>query len=325
MEPASAATWNRLTWVVERDRVELLEAILGELGALAVSSADAGNGAWIETLPGEPAPWSRVQVQGLFPDTVDVAAVHDTAARVLGATVAHATAHGAIPGTGRGARLEAPEVETLADRDWVRESQRYARPRRFGARLWVCPTGSTLPDVSQDALVLRIDPGLGFGSGSHESTALCLEWLEARAASGSFVVDYGCGSGILGIAALLLGAASVRACDVDPHALDATRDNAVRNAVGSRLWVGSPNEMSGLSAEIIVANIMAATLCELAPTFAQLQGPGGELILSGILAEQIHDVEAAHAPWYDTELWRQRGDWVLVHARRRADSPPGAL
>jgi ribosomal protein L11 methyltransferase len=290
--------------VASPDQVELLEALAGELGALSVSIEDAAQeaarNAWLETTPGAPPPWTQLRVHALFAADVDPADLERTIARFLGPSVSC---------TG--------SVDHIRDRDWVREWMRQARPLRFGKRLWVCPTSAPLPAGSENGVLLRLDPGLGFGTGTHESTALCLEWLESQRLAGTNAIDYGCGSGILGIAALLLGAERVRACDVDLRALDATRENAQRNHVTSRLWVGPPDQMSGDPAHVIVANILSSTLCELAAKFERHQRPHGDLVLSGILSHQAAAVEEAFSLWYSTAIWKRRGDWVLLHGRHR--------
>lgn len=300
--------WTRVTWLAQREQGELLEAIAVQRGALSVSIDDAAEvgaenaagGEWLETTPGAEPPWEQVRIRALFPDDVDLADLERTMARLLGASVSSPVC-----------------VEHIPDRDWVREWMRHARALRFGKRLWVCPTSAKLPETDDGAVLLRLDPGAGFGTGTHESTALCLEWLESQPLRGRCAIDYGCGSGILAIAALLLGAEHVRACDVDSQALDATRHNAQRNDVAARLWVGSPNQLSSDPVHLIVANIVSHTLCELAPELERRQRAHGELVLSGILWHQAEAVEAAFAPWYDTTVWKRRGDWVLVHGRCR--------
>jgi ribosomal protein L11 methyltransferase len=188
---------------------------------------------------------------------------------------------------------------------------------RFGRRLWVCPGGQPAGDA--DAVCIELDPGLAFGTGTHATTALCLEWLDARDLRGCAVVDYGCGSGILAIAALKLGAASVRAVDIDPQALIATRDNALRNGVHARLTVTSEPGLARDSADILVANILAGPLTGLAPEFGAVVRAGGELALSGVLLPQVDAVTAAYRPWFDIAPTATRQGWGLIGGRRRAD------
>ena len=188
---------------------------------------------------------------------------------------------------------------------------------RFGRRLWVCPGG--LPAGDPDGIRIELDPGLAFGTGTHPTTALCLEWLESAALDGRSVVDYGCGSGILAIAAAILGAAEVRAVDIDPQALIATDANAERNGVRSRLQITLDHDLPRSGTDVLVANILAGPLVELAPAFAAAVRPGGRIALSGILAGQSNTVTAAYRPWFDIALTATREGWTLLAGQRRAD------
>ena len=188
------------------------------------------------------------------------------------------------------------------------------RPTRFGQRLWVCPVGQSSPDPN--AVVVDLDPGLAFGTGHHPTTALCLEWLDGADLAGRTLLDYGCGSGILAIAALKLGAARALAVDHDPQALEATRDNARANGVAERIWAGSPAELDGIAgarhADLVVANILAGPLVELAPSLLACLRPGGALALSGVLADQVDSVQAAYAGSVHLGPTRLRDDWALI-------------
>jgi len=185
----------------------------------------------------------------------------------------------------------------------------------FGRRLWVCPVGE---DPAQtDAVVVHLDPGLAFGTGTHATTALCLEWLDAHPPAGLSVIDYGCGSGILAIAAHKLGADSVVAVDIDPQALQATRDNALRNHVHERLTVMFPQELDTGPVDVVIANILANPLIEHAAALAGRVKQGGYIVLTGILAEQAGEVMAAYRPWFDFGLPVQREEWTLLAGIRR--------
>lgn len=187
---------------------------------------------------------------------------------------------------------------------------------RFGSRLWVCPTGFTVEDT--DAVVMSLDPGLAFGTGTHPTTALCLEWLDAADLHGASVLDYGCGSGILGIAAALLGAAGVHAVDIDPQALAATVENARKNRVGDRIEVASPGELADFDSDIALANILANPLMELADTLRSRVRPGGRIVLSGILAEQADAVASVYArKGFEMEPAVFREGWVRLAGVRR--------
>ena len=274
------------------------EDALFELGAVAVTLGDAADDPVLEPAPGETPLWPTVVVKAIFAATTDPRAIAAALAVALpGAPPAH--------------------FEVLPDKAWEREWLRDFRPMRFGRRLWVCPGG--LPVDDPDAVRIELDPGLAFGTGTHPTTALCLEWLASQPLAGRQVVDYGCGSGILGIAAARLEAAAVRAIDIDPQALTATRDNAGRNGVDRRLTVTGDPELATGGTDVLVANILAGPLVELAPRFAAAVRPGGRLALSGLLVEQAATVTAAYRPWFDIDTTATRDGWALLAGLRRAD------
>ena len=275
-----------------------LEDRVFRLGALSVTLEDAGDSPVLEPAPGATPLWPQVRLKALFPGDAD----RDQLAAELRRDLAPAVTW---------------QFEDLADRAWEREWLKDFRPMRFGRRLWVCPGG--LPAGDPAAVRIELDPGLAFGTGTHPTTALCLEWLDAQDLAGRRVVDYGCGSGILAVAALKLGAAAARAVDIDPQALLATRENAARNDVAAGLTVTSDPQLADRSADVLVANILAGPLVELAPAFAAAVRPGGTLALSGILAGQAGTVTAAHRPCFDIGLSTTREGWVLLSGRRRAD------
>jgi len=206
-------------------------------------------------------------------------------------------------------------VARLEDRVWEREWLREFRPMRFGRRLWVGPGGQ--PVGAPDAVTVRLDPGLAFGTGSHATTALCLQWLDACRIADRTVVDYGCGSGILAIAAALLGAARVIAVDHDPQALAATVDNAQRNDVTDIIEVFSPDDLPEFQADVVLANILAEPLIELAASITGRTRPGGTVVLSGILESQAPAVEDAYLPYCRPESRRSQDGWVCLTTRRR--------
>jgi len=274
------------------------EDALFELGARSITLEDAADDPVLEPAPGETPLWPTRVVKALF----DASASRDDLAQAL----AHA-----LPDA------PTPRFEAIADKAWEREWLKDFKPMLFGRRLWVCPGG--LPAGDPDAIRIELDPGLAFGTGTHPTTALCLEWLDGRDLSGRTVVDYGCGSGILAIAALKLGARAVRAIDIDPQALIATRDNARRNQLDHGLSVSADPELDRRSADVLVANILAGPLVELAPRFANAVRAGGELALSGVLFEQEETVTAAYQPWFDIAPSATREGWALISGRRRAD------
>jgi ribosomal protein L11 methyltransferase len=228
------------------------------------------------------------------------------------------------------AGLDPPLIETLDDRAWEREWLRDFKPMRFGRRLWICPAGQvpTLGPGDDPSEVVRIDldPGLAFGTGTHPTTRLCLEWLDANlpGREPGTVLDYGCGSGVLAIAALMLGATQAAGVDIDPQALLASAQNAERNHVRLDLQLASdpdtdPQRNPSLRpADLVLANILAGPLVELAPRLAELVRPGGRIVLAGLLAEQAGSVTAAYRPWFDIALSATRDGWTLISGRRHA-------
>jgi ribosomal protein L11 methyltransferase len=274
------------------------EEVLAGLGAVSVTLEDAADDPVLEPGPGETPLWGQVRLRALFDGESDLAAIMAALAELLP--------------DGR-----SPSAETIEDRAWEREWLRDFRPMRFGQRLWVCPGGQPADDPG--AVRIELDPGLAFGTGTHPTTALCLAWLDAHDLAGREVVDYGCGSGILAIAARRLGAASVRAVDIDAQALLATRENAERNGIRAGLVVTDETDLAPGSSDIILANILARPLIELAPRFAAALRSGGEIALSGVLLDQVDSVTAAYRPWFHIALTAARDGWALVEGRRRAD------
>lgn len=207
--------------------------------------------------------------------------------------------------------LQDLRFEVVEERDWVREFRENLTPLRFGSRLWLCPPGMACPDPAGVALTL--EPGLAFGSGSHPTTALCLAWLEGLPLTGRAVLDWGCGSGVLALATLALGAGSATALDIDPQALEATADNAARNRLTARLRIAPPAELGADERfDIVVANILAGSLIDLAPTLATHCTAGARVALSGILATQAAMVREACAPWLTLSLAGEADGWVLL-------------
>jgi ribosomal protein L11 methyltransferase len=255
---------------------DAVEAALFEIGANSITFVDRGDEPVLEPGPGEIRLWSDTLVRALFQESpgADAGAVRQIE-QLAAALGSHITA------TAR--------VRAVAERDWERVWLSDWKPMRFGRRLWVCPTAAAAPD-DPNAVVVRLDPGLAFGTGTHPTTALCLQILDALPLSGRLVIDYGCGSGILGIAALKMGAAHVIAVDLDPQALLATRENALRNRVSSAL----------------------------APILTAACDAGGDLLLSGLLKTQAYAVKAAYATGFDMVQVVGRDDWCCIHARRTA-------
>jgi len=297
--------------------VEEVEAALLSIGAASITFLDRGDEPVLEPKPGEFRLWSDTLVRALFQETAgegpaDAARNVGRLAAVLGSDFA----------------LNA-RIVAVKNQDWERVWLTGWKSMRFGRRLWVCPSAAAPPD-DPDAVVVRLDPGLAFGTGTHPTTALCLQILDSLPVAGRTVIDYGCGSGILGIAALKLGAAHVTAVDLDPQALLATRDNAQRNAVSANIDVrgvdargaqdgGLPSVIADLRpAYCVMANILAGPLIELAPILTAACAPAGRLLLSGLLKTQAYAVKAAYSRGFDMVQVIERDDWCCIFARRGA-------
>ncbi len=296
--------WLSATLIVERALAEGLSDALMEAGALSVevSDADAGT-AWERPIFDEPggAPalsWLRARVTALFSMTLDVPQAIAAAFSEVGAAT--------LPGY---------EVERVEDQDWVRRTQAQFTPHQVTARLWVVPSWHAPPDPG--AINVILDPGLAFGTGTHPTTRLCLRWLDAQVRGGESVIDFGCGSGILAIVALKLGAREAAGVDIDPQAVLAARANALQNQVAAS-FTGTAERMRS-AAGIVVANILAQPLIVLAPLLAELTAEGGRLALSGILTGQAEDVMEAYRAWYDFEPVQSADGWVLLSGIRQAE------
>lgn len=283
-------------------------------GASSITLEDEGDDPVLEPLPGTTPLWPRVRVKALF----DGATIRDEVLITLAAELGDELAQ----------PLSRTQFETLEDRAWEREWLKDFKPMRFGQRLWICPGGQQ-PDASQlttsqAPVLIELDPGLAFGTGTHPTTALCLEWLDSAQVAGTRVIDFGCGSGILAIAAAMLGATEVLAIDIDPQALLATHDNAERNGVAPLITARlvDADEGHGAPADILLANILAGPLASLAPTFAARVRTGGRLVLSGILQNQAEAVATTYAPWFDIAPVVVRDDWVRLDGVRRPTPPP---
>jgi ribosomal protein L11 methyltransferase len=265
-------------------------------GALSVTLTDAVDDAILEPAPGELRLWPQTVLQAVF----DANAADATTIVVLAEAL--------------GVPANAIRAERLADRVWEREWLKDFHSMRFGRRLWIVPSHET-PPADPDAVTVRLDPGLAFGTGTHPSTALCLEWLDANLAGGATVIDYGCGSGVLAVAAVRLGAVRAHVFDIDPQALIATADNAAANEVSDRITLhhGAGSLPSG--ADVLLANILAGTLMELAPDLTGLVRPGGHLVLAGILDGQAAEVRTAFAPYATLAACGQRDGWTALAGR----------
>lgn len=285
--------WLQVELTVPGTAVSAVDQALQSLGALSVSLGDPGGEPVLEPAPGVTPLWDTVIVTALLPADVAAARVRESLGRVIAQPLPHLT------------------FTPVEERDWVREFRENLQPLRFGSRLWICPTGVPCPDPQGVAVTL--DPGLAFGSGSHPTTGMCLKWLAALDLGGRSVLDWGCGSGILSIAALALGAKSATALDIDPQALLATAENAERNGHSAGLRIADPADFPADERhDVVVANILAGSLIELAPALRGHCEAGARVALSGILATQAADVREACAPWLDLRLADELNGWVLL-------------
>ena len=299
MSDDATAPWLQLTLEAHEHAIEQLEDALLQAGALAVTLEDAGDQPVLEPAPGATPLWSQTRVTGLFDAQSDIEVIKGQVRRFL-----------------RAPDLLECRLTPLEERDWVRAWMDHFHPMRFGRRLWVCPTAMTPPEP--EAVNIRLDPGLAFGTGTHPTTALCLEWLDRARLDGCVVLDYGCGSGILAIAAARLGARQVWAVDIDPQALLASDDNASENQVETQIELASPAELPGqLQVDLLLANILAGVLVRLAPEFGQRVKPGGRLVLSGILEAHADAVQAAFVRDFAFDPIQAREGWVLLAGARR--------
>lgn len=298
-------SWTEIVIEVARHHAEKLSDALMDAGALSVSVEDADEGTDSEQpLFGEPgmepeqAAWEHSRVVALTSSDADHAAILATALQASGLD-AHASE---IQYT----------LRTVAEQDWVRLTQSQFDPIHIGKNIWVVPSWHDKPDP--DALVLELDPGLAFGTGSHPTTRLCMEWLEAHAPQGQSVLDYGCGSGILALVAKKLDAAHVVGVDIDPQAIESARYNSGRNHCEIDYYLPEQFAASSHNAsfDTVVANILAGPLKLMAPMLAGRIAPGGALVLSGILARQADEIAAAYAPFINLKIWAERDGWVAM-------------
>ncbi len=295
------AAWQELHFTARKDQVQVLEEWLFERGALSVTLEDDADQPLLEPGPGETPLWDVVRVTALYVGDQDITPIL-----------------GEIPPNLITSASRAPVP--VADREWARVWENEFHPLQMGERLWICPSWTPPPDP--DAINILLDPGLAFGTGTHPTTAMCLRSMDADLGSGARVVDYGCGSGILGIAAVRLGATAALGVDNDPQAITASLNNAARNHVPREAFsVVLPEDELVSSwrgaATWVVANILAGPLVVLAPVLTSLMTPGGRLLLAGLLADQAEEVIKAYAPTIDLVIADQQEGWVLLSGNKR--------
>ncbi len=291
--------WIQIKLNATNDNAEAIgDMLMEETGAVSVTFLDAKDTPVFEPLPGETRLWGDTDVVALYEADMDTSLILQQikASNMLAEGFAH-------------------KVEQVEDKDWEREWMDNFHPMQFGRRLWICPSWREVPDPQ--AVNVMLDPGLAFGTGTHPTTALCLEWLDNLDLTGKTVIDFGCGSGILAIAAIKLGAAKVIGIDIDPQALLASKDNAARNGVEDQIEVYLPKDQpEGLVADVVVANILAGPLRELSPIIKGLLKPGGQLAMSGILDTQAESVAEFYRDDLKLDPIAEKSEWCRISGRK---------
>ncbi len=296
--------WLQIHITVEQAQVDFTETLLSSLGAVSVTLDDAENQDLLEPLPGETPLWNKVIVTGIY-------AQEDDEQIDVDALITFITA-------------QMPDVphryEFMEDQEWERTWMDAYEPIQIADKYWIVPEWMEAPEA--DAVNIKLDPGLAFGTGNHASTFLCLQWLGKTDVKDKIVIDYGCGSGILGVAALLLGAKKVYATDIDPQAVLATKQNAELNGVLENLYVGLPEEFNEVfknqKADVFVANILASPLMMLAKEFSTLIKSDGEFALAGVIEEQVADVSDVYSEFFDIlEVEKRDETWCRISGKRK--------
>ncbi|MEL0081634.1 MAG: 50S ribosomal protein L11 methyltransferase [Gammaproteobacteria bacterium] len=293
-QQGESTQWQQLRLLLPADQQQAASDLLTAAGALAVTLEEPGDEALYEPLPGAMPLWKKTALVALFPASMDLAAVR----RLL-------------------ENFGEVSLELIAEQEWERAWLVHWQPRCFGERLWVVPSWDRQP---REGPTMLLDPGLAFGTGNHPTTALCLQWLAENPPQGQRVVDYGCGSGVLAVAACCLGANHVLAVDIDPQALVATRSNAELNHVTEQVTPLLAEQTSPQLAEpvdLLIANILLQPLCELAPAFAEMLKPGGNLVISGLLTEQAEAVVEIYRPWFEVDHITELDSWIRIKGVRR--------
>lgn len=288
--------WLQLVIPTSEEKADQLSDAMMEQGAASVTMQDMQDQPVLEPAPGTTPMWSQTRVIGLFDASTDLQKIVKAIEQQSAITI------------------EDWKAEQLEDKDWVRAWMDNFKPMQFGEKLWVVPSNHEAPEKA--AANIMLDPGLAFGTGTHPTTAMCLQWLDAHPPVDKALIDFGCGSGILAIAAILLGAGHADAVDLDPQALIATHDNAEKNQVREKISTYLPQDFKAEARPLLLANILALPLVELAPLLSSMVQPGGDIVLSGILAEQAEKVLEAYRPAFDIQIWKQEQDWVCLAGKK---------
>lgn len=286
-------TWQQISVITDENTAPLLADVFSDLGAVSVTYMDAEDEPVYEPAIGETKIWSNTEVIALYEIDTDATQIVDFVSRKF-----------------QSDHLRAWCFERIEDQEWERAWMEYYHPMKFADKLWVCPTDQEQHEPG--TVCLTLDPGLAFGTGTHPTTALCLEWLAGHDLTGKTVIDYGCGSGILAVASILLGAKSAYAVDIDPQALTATENNALKNHVQNSINCYLPEQLPSLQADIVLANILAKPLCDLNEIICSLLVSKGQLVLSGILHEQTESVINAYPQSILFDAPVQQEDWIRL-------------
>lgn len=286
--------WLQLNLLTSKENADSWSDALTEVGAVAITLEKSNDQRVFELTPDHKPLWDQINLQALFTADTDPEQVQHNLAAVVD--------------------FNNSTWSTIVEEDWINKWQEYAKPMPFANNLWVCPSWCEIPDPTAKNII--IDPEMAFGTGSHATTSLCLDWLAQNVVADMTVIDYGCGSGVLGIAAAKFGAQPIYLVDIDPIAIDVTNNNAIKNNVAPDIFsTYLPEQLPAIKVDLVIANILAHPLLDLAPTLATLLKPQGQIILSGILAEQIEMVISRYSEWFKAfEVTEQEG-WVRITAK----------
>lgn len=292
-------TWLQLRLQTEKNNADHWSDCLTEVGAVSVSFEDAQDQALFEPKLGTTPLWDHVILIGLFEASIDTTAVQQQLSKLLGVS-----------------SIQNARFEVLEDKDWQEAWKAHFKPMQFGVKLWICPSWCEIPQPS--AINVLLDPGMAFGTGTHPTTALCLDWLASHLPTDATVIDYGCGSGILGIAAAKLGAKAVHCIDIDPQALSSTKENAKKNNISEeQLFTYLPEEAPEIQADIMIANILANPLIDLSSSIANLTKSNGTIILSGLLDDQADMIIECYQEWFSNFEITTKEQWVRLIATKK--------
>jgi len=292
-------SWFQTRVTVDKKAAESLSDLLSDLGAASVTFEDAEDQPLLEPAPGETPLWKKIDVVGLFDAKLSQELISIALSQQLTEE-----------------QISTLTISDLEEQNWVRAWMDDFHPMRFGQRVWIIPSWSD--PIDDDGINIMLDPGLAFGTGTHPTTALCMEWLDANPPTEKSVIDYGCGSGILAITAAKLGASSVHCVDTDPQALTATLDNGEKNGVTSILKSYLPDDFPAEEqADLLIANILAGPLIELAPKLVKHVKPGGDIVLSGILREQANELISVYSQWFEMNPPTFQQEWGRIDGSKR--------